>query len=154
MSFEIADLHQELQRTGQGSETYPSSVEARPAVRAAMNYLVNDGRRPAAYIPEVGEGDVHRTGTYREYPVTIYDGRPHADALSLDREGFALERHETAVSDFFDPTQVRELYYPETERLVKQATGAARVIAFDHNLRVDDRGGSSTREPVRRVRHD
>ena len=154
MSFEIAELHQELQRTGQGSESHASSVEARPAVRAAMNYLVNDGRRPAAYIPDAADGEVRRTGTYQEYPVTIYDGRPHAAALSLDREGFALERHETAVSDFFDPTQVRELYYPEAEQLVKQATGAARVFAFDHNLRVDDKGGSGTREPVRMVHND
>ena len=154
MSFEIASLHQELERSARRSERRPPVAVARPAVQAAMNYLVKDGRRPAAYIPEVGQGEVRRTGTYREYPVTVYDGRPHAADLSLDREGFALERHETAVSDFFDPTQVRELYYPEAEQLVKQATGAARVFAFDHNLRVDGEGGSGTHEPVRMVHND
>ena len=29
-------------------------------------------------------------------------------------------------------------YYPETEALLKQQTGAVKVVIFDHTIRVDD----------------
>lgn len=31
-------------------------------------------------------------------------------------------------------------YYPETEALLKQQTGAVKVVIFDHTIRVDDPG--------------
>jgi len=39
---------------------------------------------------------------------------------------------------------VRLHYYPETEALLKQQTGAVKVVIFDHTIRVDDPG----RKPV------
>ena len=37
-------------------------------------------------------------GGFSRNPVPIYDGRPVADRMTLDRQGFVLRRHETAVS--------------------------------------------------------
>jgi DhnA family fructose-bisphosphate aldolase class Ia len=43
------------------------------------------------------------------------------------------------MNNFDDENEIRQVYYPEMEQLVKETTGAARVIAFDHNLRNDQK---------------
>jgi hypothetical protein len=52
--------------------------------------------------------------------------------LSLDEQGFRLAHHETAMRDFYDRAEVETVYYPEIEVLLKQATGAEKVVIFDH----------------------
>jgi hypothetical protein len=87
----------------------------------------------------------------------IYDARPLVDSLSLDVEGFVLKRYPTAISDFYDPAEVRSVYYPETERLVKEATGAAQVVAFEHDVRCAPKaslGTGAVRQPVKVVHDD
>ena len=49
--------------------------------------------------------------------------------------GFTLTPHATQVLDFFDPLQLREIYYPEVIALVQQVSGARRVVVFDHTIR-------------------
>jgi hypothetical protein len=89
--------------------------------------------------------------------VPIYNARPLADWLSLDIEGFVLKRCATAVSNFYDPAQVLSIYYPEVEQLVKEASGATRVVAFEHDVRCAAKarqGMSAVREPVKVVHDD
>jgi hypothetical protein len=55
------------------------------------------------------------------------------------------------MMDFFDPAQLESVYYPEVERLVRTASGASRVVVFDHTLRTgdpDERQARRIREPV------
>src|SRR5205809_438007 len=66
--------------------------------------------------------------------------------VSLDREGFALLTHRSAVTDFVDEDQLRRTYYPEAERLVANLTGGARVVIFDHTVRRRVHG-KADREP-------
>ena len=78
--------------------------------------------------------------------------------MSLDANGFALVNHRSAVRDFFDDEEVRRVYYPEVERVLKQATGAFRVHIFDHTTRrrvagAQDRS-DAPRQPVQRVHID
>jgi hypothetical protein len=85
--------------------------------------------------------------------------RPVAAEMSLDREGFALISHRSAVSDFGDKEQLRRIYYPEAERLVAQATGGARVVIFDHTVRrrvvgKADREPGVPRKPSTRIHGD
>ena len=87
----------------------------------------------------------------------IHNARLHSDPFVLDREGFRFVRHDTAVADFFDEDQVRRVYYPEIEALVKAESGASRVVVFDHTLRTADdeqREARKIREVVRRVHND
>ena len=65
----------------------------------------------------------------------IRDARPLIGELSLDKEGFALLHHKTAVTDFYDEEQIKTVYYPECKRVMQAATGAERVVAFDHIVR-------------------
>ena len=102
---------------------------------APLNFLAPMAERPVAYNYEPPPGTPQRTGRNVEHQVTIRDARPLIGQLSLDREGFVLLRGQTAVTDFYDEDQIGRIYYPECERVMKEATGAARVVAFDHIVR-------------------
>lgn len=64
-----------------------------------------------------------------EQRVQIEDLRLRPGRPSLDQEGFVLIGHRSEVFDFFEPQQ-REVYLRETEALLREVTGAARVVAF------------------------
>jgi hypothetical protein len=125
-------------------------------VEGALTYLVDTGVRPVSYNYEPPPGVPQRSGIYAEHKIQVVNGRrwPEA-AFSLDRQGFLFRRHETAVVDFYDPAEIEQVYYPEVEALLKQATGAEKVVTFDHTLRVGPaRHKKGQREPVRRVHND
>jgi hypothetical protein len=126
-------------------------------IDAPVVYLADLDVKPVSYNPPPGTALPRRDGNYRPFTVAMHDGRQVADKLSLDREGFELVRHETAVKDFYDDDEVRAVYYPELEKLLKQATGAARVVIFDHTRRADgggEPGAKAERAPVRLVHND
>jgi hypothetical protein len=125
-------------------------------VEGVLTYLVDTGVRPVSYNYEPPPGVPQRSGTYAEHKLAVVNGRrwPEA-AFSLDRQGFLFRRHETAVVDFYDPAEIEQVYYPEVEALLKQVTGAEKVVTFDHTLRVGPaRHKKGQREPVRRVHND
>jgi len=98
-----------------------------------------------------------KTGTQDMRPVTVHDGREAAGELSLERTGFVLARHETAVKNFFDEQEIKSVYFPEIERLIKETSGASRVVIFDHTLRSgneDEREEKLIREPVLSAHND
>ncbi len=111
------------------------TAAALDGVTAPLNFLVPMAEKPVAYNYEPPPGVAARTGRSAEHPVTIRNARPIVDRLSLDREGFVLLHHRTAVTDFYDEEQIRRIYYPECERVMKEAAGAVRVVAFDHIVR-------------------
>jgi hypothetical protein len=138
------------------TETTTSTL---PGVEAELVYLARMAERPynLAYDPPPG---TPRTNVVQEaHRVLIHNARPVARELSLDREGFALVQHQSAVRDFYDEDELRRVYYPEAERLVAEATGASKVIVFDHTLRrriwgAEDRSPGTPRQPVTRVHND
>ncbi len=126
-------------------------------VEAELKFVIPNGHRPQMFKPTPGQTEGRRTGDFELRTVPIADGRHLAEHFSLDREGFELSRHATAVADFLDDDEVRSIYYPEVERLVRDATGASQVVIFDHTVRIDDVQKSlanDTRTPVRTVHND
>jgi hypothetical protein len=125
-------------------------------VEAAVTYLTPMAEKPVAYNYDPPPGVPQRTGEYLPHVVSIRDARPIADQLSLDKQGFVLRTQRSRVADFYDAGQVREIYYAEIERLVKDVTGAVKVVVFDHTLRKRPTGEGRTglREPVQRVHND
>jgi len=126
-------------------------------VEAAVNFVIDTGE-PIVTIPSQpgGEGS-QNIGRYETRTVSVRDGRPIAGALSLDREGFALVRHDTKVADFYDEAQIETVYNPEIEALIRRETGAKDVVVFDHTLRAGDDGirrEKLVREPVQRAHND
>lgn len=135
-----------------------SAISELRAVEAELNYLAPMKERPRnyAYDPPAG---VPRTNTSLEsHRLPIRDARPLAASITLDGEGFEVLNHLSDLDDFSDEDEVRRIYYPESERLLKEVTGANRVFIFDHTIRrhipgaADRRDGP--RQPVRRVHVD
>src|SRR5204863_3992634 len=106
------------------------------SVTTSLNYLIDTGEKPVTYSNAPGGPRITtHTGKYEKRSVTIYNGRLSRDGFSLEQEGFVLVKHETKVANFYDEEEGRSVYYPEIERLVKEMTGAAKVLIFDHTLR-------------------
>ncbi len=136
-------------------------IAASSFVTADLNYLTPTLERPRNYTFEPPSGEPRSNIVPEPHGLPIHDLRPISETASLDREGFALVRQKSSVRDFrdfYDEDEVRNVYYPEAEQLIKAATGAGRVFVFDHTVRkrvegVADRAGG-LRQPVARVHVD
>jgi hypothetical protein len=73
-----------------------------------------------------------------ERPMRVESMR--ARELALEKNGFVLLREPTAVEDFHDARELRNVYYPEVTALVKRLVGAERVVAFGEVARCDRPG--------------
>ena len=137
----------------------PGAAGNLPAVDGVLNFLrpMRDKPREYAYEPPAG---VPRSNVAIDpHTVRISDMRPIAAALSLDREGFVLVAQRSAIADFYDEDALRSVYYTEAEHLVAEATGADRVVVFDHTIRrridgMADRTPGAPRQPSARVHGD
>ena len=120
-------------------------------VTAGLMYATPGAEKPVNETFAAGAEIRRRTGTTEQRTVDIIDGRTIDSELSLDQSGFQLVKHQSAVTDFFNPDQVTTTYYKEAEDLVKRMTGAQRVVVFDHTVRSGDeaeRSALKVREPV------
>jgi hypothetical protein len=114
-------------------------------VRAALTFITPSDTKPVFHSSAITGGAPRVFFDTEPHIVLIQDLRPLADALSLDEEGFELRRHETAVRDLYDDRAVENVYYPEIEALLREVTGASRVIVFDATRRSD--GGAGAKNP-------
>ena len=133
------------------AQTAPAAIEA------TLNYIANTGEKIFTQTGGPGSTDMRSGGTQDPHRVAIRNGRLEAEDFALDRQGFRFVRHDTRVESFFDEEEIRRVYYPEMEALVKAETGASRVVVFDHTLRTADQGlreARKIREVVPRVHND
>jgi hypothetical protein len=123
-------------------------------IQAPLNFTAPMDERPYSYNYDPGPGVPLRNTREEAHAVTVYDGR--GLDLSVDREGFALVHHKTAASDLYDDEIIKSVYYPECEKLMREATGAKKVVAFDHIVRNAARSGadSQVKTPAGRVHND
>src|SRR5918912_106336 len=136
-----------------------SNADSLPYVEAELNYLGPMTERPRYYAYEIGPSQRQSNMTHDPHTMRIHDMRPISTDMSLDTQGFALVEQRSAVQDFWDDDEVRRVYYPEAEQIIKQVTGASRVFIFDHLQRrrvpgVKDRSAGGPRQPATRVHVD
>lgn len=132
----------------------PASAEA---IQASLVYSVDTGEKPVNETMEEGNTKRIYKGVFADHEMRITNGRPIRDQFTLDANGFEFVDHPTAMKDFYDIDELKNVYYPEVEQLIKDRTGANRVVIFDHTLRTgddDDREVRKIREPVLRVHND
>jgi len=125
-------------------------------VEGVLNYFAASSEKPVIYTYEPPPGVPRATGKSESHSVPVRNARLAGD-LSLDRQGFQLVHQETTVQDFYDPAEVKEIYYPEIELLLKKTTGAEKVIVFDHqvrNIELSKQGQKNAREYVSAVHND
>ena len=137
----------------------PEAAANRPVgltyVDAPVNYLADLSVKPVTYNPPPGTGVPRRDGNYQFFKVRVHNARPYVDDLSLDKQAFILTDHDTQVHDFFDEAELKRVYYPEVEALIKRETGASKVVVFDHTVRTADRAiERGFRQPVQSVHND
>ncbi len=135
------------------------SYDALPQVEGALNYIAPMRERPRTLAYEAPSGIPVTNIVSEPHIMPIHDVRPIVSDFELDREGFAVLPHLTAVRDFYDDDEVRRVYYPEAEHLLQQVLGASHVFVFDHTVRrrvagVADRAAGAPRQPVGRVHVD
>ena len=127
------------------------------AVEASLNYIEEGSEKPVDYAYEPPAGTPRSTGKFVAHTVPIRNAREVVRDLSLDKQGFQLTHQETGVRDFYDQDEVKAIYYPEVERLLKEATGVEKVVVFDHQVRnaeLAKRGEKNAREYGRAVHND
>jgi len=130
-----------------------------PHVGADLHYLGHMTERPRNYTFDPPPGVPRSNIVSETHRVPIHDLRGIAAEISLDREGFELIGHRSAVRNFHDDEEVRAVYYPEAERLIAEVLGASRVFIFDHTVRqripgASDRAAGQPRQPATRVHVD
>lgn len=93
-------------------------------VQGLVNYIADMSERPRYYAND------HSKDLLDLDPqvVGIQDARTLADPPTLDREGFQLVGHTSAVADFRDSAEVARVHPAEIERLLLDLTGADRVV--------------------------
>src|SRR5258708_4130133 len=125
-------------------------------VVAPINFTQPMAEKPYSYNYEPPPGVPPRNTSEETHQVKVLDGRAVADRLSLDREGFVLLQRPTAATNLYDDEEVTSRYYRECERVVREATGAARVVAFDHIARnaALSAKGNPIKLPASRVHND
>jgi hypothetical protein len=109
-----------------------ATLAARPrTVEAEINYLGPMDSMPYFYAKD------HERDNLLLQPqrVTIEDARQTVPAPGLDREGFTLVQHKSAVTDFEDAEATANIYAREVEALIKALTGADHVVARGTVLR-------------------
>lgn len=58
---------------------------------------------------------------FETHPATIHDVRGSEDKYTLDGNGFQIHSHTATEKDFLDDDQIKAVYYPEVEQLLKDA---------------------------------
>lgn len=112
-------------------------------------------------------GDAGRVGLDlepREMPVRDARALAACERRRLEVNGFELLSAplESPAPDFFDHHQVVRDYYPSCAEIVRKASGAGHVVAFDHNVRSAAgkqgkqriKGGQEVQAPSRVVHGD
>ena len=124
-------------------------------VDSVINFTGNDAARPAFYVDEPEDGVKVATWVADKRTIRIYDVRAQMEQMSLDDNGFCFTRESLPTLDFFDAEAVRDDYYPLCVDIVKRATGASRVVPFDHNVRDKELSEQSgVNMPVRFAHND
>jgi hypothetical protein len=127
------------------------------AVTVQLPYTVDNGE--ILVNESFGPKNIHgrRSGTVELKTMTLLNGRDLGERLSLDEQGFVFVEHKTQMRNFFDENQLKTIYYPEIEQLIRSQSGASRVVIFDHALRSGDeaeREEKLVRNPVLQAHND
>jgi hypothetical protein len=90
------------------------------------------------------EGLPSSSGRDSMFPVRVWNGWAELSEYKLDTHGFSAGEAPTAFTDWYDRDAVVGDYYRQCEDTIRNLTGAARTVAFDHNVRCAPKAESGT----------
>jgi hypothetical protein len=129
-----------------------------PTIQAELVFYQapQDGSAPYNYVEEPPQGEPWRNYSNDIRTVPIHDIRGKEDQFSLDRDAFQILNNITSSATyetFNSDDAIREIYYPEVERLLlEKVPGAHTIIFFDHTIRRAN--PHAVRQPVNQVHAD
>jgi hypothetical protein len=107
-----------------------------PLTTAELTYAVEptNGVRAFQTINVDSETGQRKTNLSRiQKEVNIENLRGKEDSTSLDTTGFQLYNRPSKHKAFTDDAEIEREYYPESTELIKELTGASKVVLFDHS---------------------
>ncbi|OJA12443.1 hypothetical protein AZE42_08206 [Rhizopogon vesiculosus] len=118
-----------------------------------------DGSRPFTSVNADAKTGQRATNWVTEvHTVEIEDVRGKESNYTLDTAGFQYHTRPSKHATFVDDEEIRSEYYPESIELIKEVTGASKVVLFDHTIRRNRPGDLDTdeskRQPVLQVHVD
>jgi hypothetical protein len=109
-------------------------------VTGSVNYLGPMTERPRYYANDHSRDNLN----LESHDIHVADARTAADPPSLEREGFRLVRHRSAVGDFRDRDAVSNVHRDEIAALLREVSGADEVIVTAPGvLRFSERSSAS-----------
>lgn len=127
----------------------PGIIDASKAVRGTVRYNVPD----LSVRPEdrgLFSGPAHSSG--EDVDVDLYDPEVAPEIIQgpegLDIQGFTYVKHKSSLGpdDWLEGSNVEEKYVPEVEELVRQVTGAKKVIV--NHLGIRKRLANNNNDPT------
>ncbi len=124
-------------------------------VEGSINYIGEMEARPRYYAQDHARDNL----VLDPHVMRIEDLRGAAAPPRLEREGFALVPHSSAVTDFRDAEAVKRIHVAEIEALVRKVSGASRVVVTGGGVlrfgeRMTDRGAYFNSMPARFIHVD
>ena len=74
-----------------------------------------------------------RNWTVKGQEAEVENLRGKEDSVSLDTAGFQFYVRPSEFVDFDNDEKIKTEYYSESEKIIKELTGASRVVFFDHS---------------------
>jgi hypothetical protein len=106
-------------------KTAERAKDAEPrTVEGVVNYSGELVERPRYYANDHSRDVLNLEG----HTIEITDARGAANPPSIEREGFQLVPHKSAVANFRDSEETSRVHPAEIERLLLELTGADRVV--------------------------
>jgi hypothetical protein len=128
-----------------------------PHVQAQLTYFTPMAEKPVIYAYERPPGIPPSNRKFETHLMPIYNIRAVSQDISLEREGFKLVVAHSNVRNFYDEDEIVRVYYPEVQQLLKEVTGATKVVIFDRTIRNAQRlhnGEIGISEPIKCVHND
>ena len=128
------------------------------AVETEMQFLDPTEEAPINYFGV--EPPAGRPARFPRVTVNLKVGnaRSRRERPEIEVDGFVLREDAAGLpEDFHDEDAVRRVYYPALARLIREETGAAEALVFDHTYRASqghDRYALGIDEVVREVHND
>lgn len=107
-------------------------------ISSTPSSLYSTGKHRTRQDPKTGE-NVLEGIAFTEHEIEVHDARllDGAQRPTVDCNGFELLHRPLLRCDlnFLDDVEVCQEYYPQCTEAIRDVTGAAHVIPFDHNVR-------------------
>lgn len=107
-------------------------------VTTTFNYGIppTDGTRAWQSTPYPEDTDLRgKNWTHQSHEVQVENIRGKEDTVSLDTAGFQYHVHPTKFEGEFtqaNKEKIRKEYHPECEELIRELTGASKVVIFTY----------------------